>query len=230
VLGVATSRVAVQRFDDVPVLGLRPAMLTRWQRSLKRVFDLIIASALLVILLPVLLACALAVRLAGPGPILFRQQRVGQDGRIFWLHKFRSMTNDAEERLPALLALNDADGPHFKLDNDPRITPVGRLLRASSLDELPQLLDVLRGHMSLVGPRPLQCAEAAAVESLAPLARLRLKVKPGISGLWQVSGRHKLTFDDRLHYDLYYVENWSLSMDLFIILRTMLTVLRRTGV
>jgi exopolysaccharide biosynthesis polyprenyl glycosylphosphotransferase len=230
VLGVAASRVAVQRIDGVPVLGLRPAELTRWQRALKRGFDVVVAGLLLVALFPVLLACALAVRLSGSGPILFRQQRVGEDGKIFWLHKFRSMTTDAEARLPTLLAYNDSDGPHFKLYRDPRITPVGRFLRSWSLDELPQLLDVLRGRMSLVGPRPLQRAEALEVESRAPLARLRLKVKPGISGLWQVSGRHELSFDDRVHYDLFYVENWSLSMDLFIVLRTVLAVVCRTGV
>jgi exopolysaccharide biosynthesis polyprenyl glycosylphosphotransferase len=230
VLGVAASRVAVQRFDDVPVLGLRPAQLTPWQRALKRAFDLVVAGLLMVILSPVLVACALAVRLSGPGPVLFRQQRVGQDGKPFWLHKFRSMTVDAEARLAELFAHNELDGPHFKLRNDPRVTPVGRLLRAWSLDELPQLLDVLRGRMSLVGPRPLQGPESLEVESRVPLARIRLKVKPGISGLWQVSGRHDLSFDERVRYDLFYVENWSLSMDLFIFLRTVLTVLGRTGV
>jgi exopolysaccharide biosynthesis polyprenyl glycosylphosphotransferase len=230
VLGVAASRVAVQRFDDVPVLGLRRVELTPWQCALKRAFDVIVAGLLVVILSPVLVACAVAVRLSGPGPILFRQQRVGQDGKLFWLHKFRSMTVDAEARLPMLLSRHDSDGPHFKLLNDPRITSVGRLLRSWSLDELPQLFDVFRGRMSLVGPRPLQVPEALEVESRAPLARLRLKVKPGISGLWQVSGRHHLSFDDRLHYDLFYVENWSLSMDLFIVLRTVLTVVRRTGI
>jgi exopolysaccharide biosynthesis polyprenyl glycosylphosphotransferase len=230
VLGVAASRVAVQRFDDVPVLGLRPAQLTPRQRAIKRIFDLVVAGLLVVILSPVLIGCALAVRLSGPGPILFRQQRVGQDGNPFWLHKFRSMTVDAEARLAGLFARNDLDGPHFKLRNDPRVTPVGRLLRAWSLDELPQLLDVLRGRMSLVGPRPLQGPESLEVESRVPLARIRLKVKPGISGLWQVSGRHDLSFDERVRYDLFYVENWSLSMDLFIFLRTVFTVLRRTGV
>jgi exopolysaccharide biosynthesis polyprenyl glycosylphosphotransferase len=230
VLGVATSRVAVQRFDDVPVLGLRPVELTRWQRIVKRAFDLVIAGLLVAALSPLLVVCALAVRLTSPGPILFRQRRVGQHANAFWLHKFRSMTADAEDRLAPLLAENNLDGPHFKLCNDPRITPVGRFLRAWSLDELPQLLDVLSGHMSLVGPRPLQVPEAQEVESQAPLARLRLKVKPGISGLWQVSGRHILTFEDRVRYDLFYVENWSLSMDVFIVLRTVLTVLRRTGV
>jgi exopolysaccharide biosynthesis polyprenyl glycosylphosphotransferase len=227
VLGVATSRVTVQRFDDVPVLGLRRAELTRWQRALKRSFDVTVAGVLVLALAPVLLACALAVRLSGPGPVLFRQRRVGRDGSVFHMHKFRSMVADAEARLQALQGDKDTDGPIFKLQRDPRVTPVGRVLRAWSLDELPQLLDVLRGHMSLVGPRPLPTYE---VDLSDPWARNRLRVRPGLTGLWQVSGRHRLPFDDLVRYDLFYVENWSLSMDLFILLRTIPAVLLRSGV
>jgi exopolysaccharide biosynthesis polyprenyl glycosylphosphotransferase len=227
VLGVAASRMAVQRFDDIPVLGLRPAELTPWQRALKRAFDLIVASLLLLVLSPILLACALAVRLTSPGPVLFRQARVGRDGTVFSMHKFRSMIIDAEARLAALQAQKDTDGPIFKLHRDPRVTPVGRILRAFSLDELPQLLDVLRGDMSLVGPRPLPTYE---VDLTDPWARNRLRVRPGLTGLWQVSGRHRLPFDDLVRYDLFYVENWSLSMDLFILLRTIPAVLLRSGV
>jgi exopolysaccharide biosynthesis polyprenyl glycosylphosphotransferase len=228
VLGVAASRVAVQRFDDVPVLGLRRVELTRGQQALKRVFDLVVASVLVVVLSPVLLACSVAVRLSGPGPILFRQRRFGQDGTVFYVHKFRSMVPDAEYRQPALRAVgNEADGPLFKLHRDPRVTPVGRILRGWSLDELPQLLDVLAGTMSLVGPRPFVTHE---VDLTDPWARTRLRVKPGVTGLWQVAGRHRLTFDDLVRYDLFYVENWSLSMDLFVLLRTIPAVLRRSGV
>jgi exopolysaccharide biosynthesis polyprenyl glycosylphosphotransferase len=228
ILGVATSRVAVQRFDDIPVLGLRRVELTPWQQTLKRVFDLLVGSLLVVVLSPIMLACALAVRLSGPGPILFRQQRFGQDGTAFHLHKFRSMVPDAEDRQPALRAIgNEADGPLFKLYHDPRVTPVGRLLRAWSLDELPQLLDVLAGTMSLVGPRPFVTHE---IDLTDPWARTRLRVKPGVTGLWQVAGRHRLPFDDLVRYDLFYVENWSLSMDLFVLLRTIPAVLRRSGV
>jgi exopolysaccharide biosynthesis polyprenyl glycosylphosphotransferase len=227
VLGVAASRVAVQRFDDVPVLGLRRAELTRWQRALKRTFDLVVAGLLVLVLSPVLLACALAVRLSGPGPILFRQPRFGQDGIVFDVHKFRSMVVDAEDRQPALRASeNEADGPLFKLHRDPRVTPVGRILRAWSLDELPQLFDVLRGHMSLVGPRPFVTHE---VDLADPWARTRLRVRPGVTGLWQVAGRHRLSFDDLVRYDLFYVENWSLSMDLYVLLRTIPAVLFRSG-
>jgi exopolysaccharide biosynthesis polyprenyl glycosylphosphotransferase len=230
VLGVAASRVAVQRFDDLPVLALRRVELTGFQQLLKRVFDLTVGTVILVTLLPVFLLSAVAVRMYDRGPIFFRQARVGQDGKVFRLHKFRSMTVDAETRLAGLLIHNEYDGPHFKLRKDPRVTPIGRILRAWSVDELPQLLDVLRGDMSLVGPRPLQCDEDLEVESHVPAARLRRKVKPGMSGLWQVSGRQDLSFADRVRLDLFYVENWSLAMDLFILLRTVPAVLRRTGI
>jgi exopolysaccharide biosynthesis polyprenyl glycosylphosphotransferase len=228
ILGVAASRVAVQRFDDVPVLGLRQVELTRGQQARKRVFDLVVTGMLVVVLSPIMLACALAVRLSGPGPILFRQRRFGQDGTIFHVHKFRSMVLDAEDHQSALRTVrNDSDGPLFKLHHDPRVTPVGRVLRVWSLDELPQLLDVLAGTMSLVGPRPLVTHE---VDLTDPWARTRLRVKPGVTGLWQVAGRHRLPFDDLVRYDLFYVENWSLAMDLFVLLRTVPAVLFRSGV
>jgi exopolysaccharide biosynthesis polyprenyl glycosylphosphotransferase len=227
ILGVAASRVAVQRFDDVPILGLRRVELSRWQRVLKRAFDLVMAGLLVVVLSPVMLACALTIRLTSPGPALFRQRRFGKDGRVFWMHKFRSMVVGAEARQPALRAVaNEADGPLFKLSGDPRMTPAGRVLRAWSLDELPQLLDVLRGHMSLVGPRPFVTHE---IDLDDPWACTRIRVKPGMTGLWQVSGRHRLPFDDLVRYDLFYVENWSLTMDLFILLRTIPAALRRSG-
>ncbi|HVD14477.1 MAG TPA: sugar transferase [Actinomycetota bacterium] len=226
-LGVAASRVAVQRFGEAPVLGLRRVELTGFQQTVKRAFDLAVAGLLLVALAPVLAACALAVRLDGPGPVLFRQRRVGRGGREFTMHKFRSMVPDAERRLAALVGRNQADGPLFKLRGDPRVTRVGRVLRAWSLDELPQLLDVLRGDMSLVGPRPPLLGEAARFGAWLPN---RLRVKPGVSGLWQVSGRHQLSFEDYVRYDLFYVENWSLVMDLCILLRTIPTVLRRSGI
>jgi exopolysaccharide biosynthesis polyprenyl glycosylphosphotransferase len=226
-LGVAASRVAVQRFEDAPVLGLRRVELSSWQRVVKRVFDLVLASALILVLAPLLAACALAVRISSSGPVLFRQRRFGRDGTIFFIHKFRSMVADAEGHQLALREQgNEADGPLFKLHRDPRVTRVGRILRAWSLDELPQLFDVLRGHMSLVGPRPFVTHE---VDLSDPWALTRLRVKPGLTGLWQVSGRHRLPFDDLIRYDLFYVENWSLSMDMFVLLRTVPAVLGRTG-
>ena len=225
--GVAASRVVVQRFGEVPVLGLRRVELTGYQQTVKRIFDVVVAGLLLALLSPVLAGCALAVRLSGRGPVLFRQRRIGKGGREFTIHKFRSMVPDAEQRLAALAGRNEADGLLFKLSRDPRVTPVGRVLRGWSLDELPQLLDVLRGDMSLVGPRPPLPAEAARYDTWL---RDRLRVKPGVTGLWQVSGRHRLCFEDYVRYDLFYVENWSLAMDLFILLKTIPAVLRRSGI
>jgi exopolysaccharide biosynthesis polyprenyl glycosylphosphotransferase len=227
ILGLAASRVAVQRFEDAPVLGLRRVELSRGQRAVKRSFDLLVAGILVLALAPLMAICAVAVQLSSPGPILFRQRRFGQDGAVFSIHKFRSMEADAEGRQLALRAdMNEADGPLFKLHRDPRMTRIGRILRAWSLDELPQLFDVLRGHMSLVGPRPFVTHE---VDLADPWALTRLRVKPGLTGLWQVSGRHRLPFDDLVRYDLFYVENWSLAMDLFVLLRTVPAVLSRTG-
>jgi exopolysaccharide biosynthesis polyprenyl glycosylphosphotransferase len=226
-LGIAANRVAVQRFGDAPVLGLRRVELTGFQQTLKRGFDLVVGGMLLIACSPLMLACAAAVRLSSPGPALFQQVRVGQDGQEFTLHKFRSMVIDAERRLGGLRQRNEADGLLFKLRDDPRVTRVGRFLRAWSLDELPQLLDVLRGDMSLVGPRPPLPSEVAAYDAWV---RNRLRVKPGLTGLWQVSGRHELSFQDYVRHDLFYVENWSLSMDLFILLKTMPAVLGRSGV
>jgi exopolysaccharide biosynthesis polyprenyl glycosylphosphotransferase len=226
-LGVAASRVAVQRFGDAPVLGLRRVELTGFQQTLKRAFDILVGGLTLVLLSPLMLLCAAAVRLTSPGPVLFRQPRVGRDGQLFVMYKFRSMVIDAERQLAAVRGMNEADGPLFKLQRDPRVTAAGRLLRAWSLDELPQLLNVLQGQMSLVGPRPPLPLE---VESYDPWVRGRLRVKPGMTGLWQVSGRHRLSYEDYVHYDLFYVENWSLAMDLFILLRTLPAVLARTGI
>jgi len=226
-LGVAANRVAVQRFGDAPVLGLRRVELTGFQQTLKRGFDLIVATLLLLLFSPLILACAIAVKLSSPGPVLFRQRRVGRDGREFTIHKFRSMVADAEHRLERLRHRNEADGLLFKMRRDPRVTRVGRILRAWSLDELPQLLDVIRGAMSLVGPRPPVPSEVANYDAWI---RNRLRVKPGLTGMWQVSGRHALSFEDYIRHDLFYVENWSLFMDLFIVIRTIPAVLRRSGV
>jgi lipopolysaccharide/colanic/teichoic acid biosynthesis glycosyltransferase len=204
-----------------------PLRLRGLRCTLKRAFDIVAAGLLVVALAPVLLLCAVAVRLSGPGPVLFRQQRVGRDGQVFSIWKFRSMTVDAEDRLATLRSLNESDGPLFKLRHDPRVTGVGRWLRAWSLDELPQLLNVLRGEMSLVGPRPLPSYE---VDLDDPWARGRLRVRPGVTGPWQVSGRHRLSFAEMVRHDLFYVENWSLTMDLRLILRTIPVVLRGSGV
>jgi lipopolysaccharide/colanic/teichoic acid biosynthesis glycosyltransferase len=186
--------------------------------------------ALLLLLLsaPLLLAIALCIWLApgDPGPAIFRQQRVGKGGWPFVIYKFRTMYRDAEARLAGLRQHNESDGTLFKMRVDPRVTPVGRVLRRLSLDEIPQLVNVLKGDMSLVGPRPPLQREVAQYPSDM---RRRLVVKPGLTGLWQVSGRSDLSWEESIRLDLSYVENWSLSLDLAILARTLIAVLRRSG-
>jgi lipopolysaccharide/colanic/teichoic acid biosynthesis glycosyltransferase len=175
---------------------------------------------------PLVAALAFAVRLTSPGPVFFRQERVGVDGRRFTMLKFRSMVVDAEERRRALSELDQGNGPLFKIYADPRVTPVGALLRRFSLDELPQLINVLRGDMSLVGPRPPLPDEVAAYDDVAVR---RLRVRPGMTGLWQVSGRSDLSWEESLRLDLRYVDNWSMALDLSILWRTCRAVLRGAG-
>ena len=187
-------------------------------RALKRTIDLVGGAALVVLLSPVLLVVAMLVRATSPGPVLFRQTRVGFHGREFTMLKFRSMTQDAEARLADLEASRDLGNEiMFKMRSDPRVTPLGRILRRFSLDELPQLLNVVGGSMSLVGPRPPLPDE---VDRYADHVHRRFLVKPGITGLWQVSGRSSLSWDDTVRLDLSYVEGWSLAGDLAILLRT----------
>jgi exopolysaccharide biosynthesis polyprenyl glycosylphosphotransferase len=216
-------------FDDVNgmlLLGLRRHGLTTSSRLLKRGMDVAGATVLLVLLAPLLIAIALAVKLTSRGPVLFHQRRIGRRDEEFVIYKFRTMVDGAEALKDDLRQLNEADGI-FKLRDDPRVTRVGRFLRMTSLDELPQLLNVLRGHMSLVGPRPLPTYEVDLDDAWQ---RNRLRVQPGLTGLWQVSGRHRLSFGDLVRYDLFYVENWSLCTDLYILLRTIPAVLGRSGV
>ena len=169
---------------------------------------------------------ALAIKLDSKGPVLFAQIRVGKDEQLFSCYKFRSMRMGAEQELDNLLDKNEVDGPIFKIKDDPRVTKVGRFLRRTSLDELPQLFDVLLGHMSLVGPRP---AIPSEVQRYQPWHKRRLEVSPGITGLWQVSGRSELTFDEQVLLDIYYIENWSPMLDIQILLRTIPKVLLREG-
>jgi exopolysaccharide biosynthesis polyprenyl glycosylphosphotransferase len=195
--------------------------------AIKRSIDLLVSVAGIVILSPVLLACALAVKLGDRGPILFRQVRVGQNGRPFHCYKFRSMVVDAEARLKELVARNEESGPVFKMKRDPRVTPVGRLLRKYSLDELPQLLNVLKGDMSLVGPRPPIPSE---VQDYDWWQRRRLSVRPGITCTWQVAGRNRVPFERWMEMDLDYIDNWSLAVDMKLLAKTVGTVLKGTGV
>jgi lipopolysaccharide/colanic/teichoic acid biosynthesis glycosyltransferase len=192
---------------------------------LKRTFDVVLCLGLLIVCLPVLALCALAVRLNSPGPIVFSQLRTGRDGRRFRMYKFRTMVANAEELKASLAHLNVLPAPDFKIPDDPRITRAGKLLRATSLDELPQLFNVLRGDMSLVGPRPTSFAPS----TYDTWHTHRLDVPPGLTGLWQVEGRHTMTFDDRLRLDVQYIRRASITYDLVLLARTVRVVARRSG-
>jgi exopolysaccharide biosynthesis polyprenyl glycosylphosphotransferase len=209
-----------------PETATRRPRLRRLRQAVKSVFDRVAAVILLLILAPVLITLALLVRFTSPGPALFLQTRIGRNGRAFRMVKFRSMVVDAESRLDEIAGANEQDGPLFKVREDPRITRVGRFLRRSSMDELPQLFNVLAGSMSLVGPRPPLHAEVA---TYSDDVWERLRVKPGITGLWQVSGRSDLTWEESVRLDLHYVESWSLWLDMVVLCKTARAVLRAEG-
>jgi exopolysaccharide biosynthesis polyprenyl glycosylphosphotransferase len=230
-LAPSTMEILIHRAEfvpgqSVPLFELGPPVFEGVDFALKRTFDLIGATFLLVILSPLLLAITIAVRVSSRGPIIFRSVRRGIGQRPFQCLKFRTMHSDAEERQAELDTLNEATGALFKIREDPRLTPVGRLLRRFSLDELPQLINVLRGEMSLVGPRPLPQRD---YEMLDDWHRKRYLVLPGVTGLWQVSGRSELDFDDLVHLDFLYLEHWSLALDLTILLKTIPAVVSRRG-
>jgi exopolysaccharide biosynthesis polyprenyl glycosylphosphotransferase len=220
-------RSAVEELHGIPLLDVAPAQAGRIARAAKRAFDVVIAGALLVFLAPVFAGVAVAIRMTSPGPVIFRQLRSGQNRQPFHIYKFRTMDVDAEQQRAALAEHNEADGPLFKMNHDPRVTHVGEWLRQTSLDELPQLLNVLRGEMSLVGPRPFPVDES---EKITGWAKLRFSVPPGITGLWQVSGRNALSYDDLTHLDYIYAASWSFMWDLRILLQTPTSVLHRRGV
>jgi exopolysaccharide biosynthesis polyprenyl glycosylphosphotransferase len=223
---VAGPRIHTQQVAGLPLIHVTTPTLEAGQRVAKRLFDFFAAGFLILLASPAMILVAVLVRLESGGPVLFRQERVGIEGNHFHMLKFRSMVIDAEARLGELTRKNEGSGPLFKMKNDPRVTRIGRFLRRFSVDELPQLFNVLSGSMSLVGPRPPLPSEVAAYENDV---RRRLLVKPGLTGLWQVSGRSNLSWQDSVRLDLYYVENWSLAGDLVIILRTVRAVFRSTG-
>ena len=216
------SRMQLEELDGLPVLGFVTTRSAGAALVAKRAFDIVVSSLALVLGAPVFLALALAVRLTSDGPILFVQRRVGLQGRDFDLVKFRSMVAGAETQQQALLSQNEADGPTFKMREDPRVTPFGRFLRRTSLDEIPQFFNVLRGEMSVVGPRPPLPSEVVRYERWQ---RRRLSMKPGLTCIWQVSGRHRVDFDTWMRQDLAYIDNWSLWLDLRIVIRTIPAVL-----
>ena len=191
----------------------------------KRVFDLILATAVAPLVAPVALLCAIAVQLDSRGPIVFKQRRTGQHGTPFHMYKFRTMVRNAEELKRNLAHLNTLEPPDFKIPDDPRITRVGRFLRATSLDELPQVWNIVRGDMSFVGPRPTSFSP----ETYELWHTRRLEARPGLTGLWQISGRHETVFDDRLRLDEQYIRNQSIWLDIKILIRTVPAILRREG-
>ncbi len=217
VSGLDSRRIRLLPLSHEPLLYLEPPALSAVHAVVKRVSDVIAASIILLLVSPMLALIALAIKIHDGGPVLFVQERIGRDGRAFGLLKFRSMCVDADRRLAELRSVNERSGPLFKMVSDPRVTRIGRFLRESSLDELPQLWNVLRGEMSLVGPRPALPAEVAV---FSEELRTREKVRPGITGLWQVEARDNPSFSAYQRLDLFYVENWSLLLDLMIVLGT----------
>ncbi|MGY3126521.1 exopolysaccharide biosynthesis polyprenyl glycosylphosphotransferase [Agrococcus sp. UYP33] len=223
---VAGPRISFRPVDGLPLIQVRIPTFDGGEHVLKRALDVVVSSFALLAVGVLAVPIAIAIRLDSPGPILFRQQRVGRDGRTFAMLKFRTMRVDAEQELAALQAHNEGAGPLFKLRDDPRITRVGAFLRKHSLDELPQFWNAFKGDMSVVGPRPPLPGEATTYDGVA---MRRLYLKPGITGLWQISGRSDLSWDESVRLDLRYVENWSVMQDLMIMVRTARVVIHPSG-
>ena len=223
---LSLTRLDVDDLRGIPLIGAKEVSIEGFNLAIKRIVDALIAAVTMLALSPFWALFALLIKLDSPGPVYFRQTRLGKGGKPFTAYKFRSMGEKAEAELASLMEKNEADGPIFKIKNDPRITKVGRVLRRTSLDELPQLINVLKGEMSLVGPRPPLPSE---VEQYEPWHLKRLDAAPGLTGLWQVSGRSELPFDEMVMLDIYYIENWSLGMDIKIILRTIPAVISGKG-
>jgi exopolysaccharide biosynthesis polyprenyl glycosylphosphotransferase len=212
--------------EGAPLFELRPPAFAGWQWGVKRSFDVVVSTAVIVVGSPLWAAIAGLIKFTSPGPVFYRDQRIGLGDRPFGMMKFRTMYEDAAERQGTLEAANEASGPLFKIKDDPRVTRVGRFLRRFSLDELPQVLNVIWGEMSLVGPRPLPIRD---YDQLQEWHRRRYLVLPGMTGLWQVSGRIDLSFDDLVRLDFYYIENWSIWLDISILAKTLPAVLARRG-
>jgi exopolysaccharide biosynthesis polyprenyl glycosylphosphotransferase len=224
---VRITRTRLTEIDGVPFLEFPTIPHEDWQVVVKRTMDVVISASALLLLSPLFLIIGLAVKWSSPGPVMFCQDRVGYRKRRFRMLKFRTMVQNAESLLPALLANSDNGGPFFKMKNDPRVTSVGSILRRTSLDELPQLINVLKGEMSVVGPRPVPLVEADRFDQSTQ--RKRFSVKPGITGLWQISGRSGLSAEERVALDLEYITRWSLALDLWVVGRTPLSVFRGMG-
>jgi exopolysaccharide biosynthesis polyprenyl glycosylphosphotransferase len=220
------AKVSVDEIESVPLLTFTTIPTNEAALAVKRLSDIVISAGALILLSPLMLVAAAVIKLTSPGSVFFVQKRSGLNGRIFDFYKFRSMYRDADQRKDELRARNEMDGPVFKIKSDPRITPAGRFIRKSSIDELPQLWNVFKGDMAIVGPRPPVPAE---VEKYERWQRRRLSMKPGITCIWQVSGRNMIKFNDWIRLDLAYIDNWSLWLDLKILIKTVPAVLTGKG-
>lgn len=223
---ILTNRTQTKEVNGIPIFSIDEPLLKTWNRRIKRGMDLVIGSLTLLFTAPIWAVTALLIKLESSGSVLFRQERMGKDETHFGMYKFRSMQKDAESTKQELVGLNEADGPIFKIRQDPRMTKIGKKLRRWSIDELPQLINVLKGEMSLVGPRPYPVDES---EKFDTFQRRRYEVLPGMTGLAQVNGRSDLSIDEILRLDLYYIENWSIGLDIKILLETLPAVLTRKG-
>jgi exopolysaccharide biosynthesis polyprenyl glycosylphosphotransferase len=224
---LAIARWHVDEFDGIPIVTIRSGPEEGWQLVAKRLFDICGSAALLLLLAPLCGFVALLIKLDSPGPVLFKQERVGINKRRFQLFKFRTMVESAENQQQLLESRNEAAGPVFKIKHDPRITRIGKFLRRYSIDELPQLVNVLKGEMSLVGPRPLPVRDIERIETQSH--RRRLSMKPGVTCLWQVNGRSDIDFTNWVRMDLEYIDRWSLGLDMKILLKTIPAVLKGSG-
>jgi len=227
VFNVSVARVSLSDVKGIPLLTMEPVARDPQQLLAKRIFDVTLTTLALPFLIPLFLVVAIAIKLESKGPVIFVQERVGIRKHLFPMFKFRSMYEDAEERIKDLEHLNEADGPIFKMENDPRVTKVGKFIRKTSIDELPQLINVLRGEMSLVGPRPMSQRDVELFDR--GIQRKRFSVQPGITCIWQVSGRSELTFDEWLELDLEYIDTWSFGLDIKLLLKTIPAVLKSKG-
>jgi exopolysaccharide biosynthesis polyprenyl glycosylphosphotransferase len=221
------ARSYVDELQGVPVVTIQSGPPDSWQLAAKRLIDIVVSTGLLLGLTPLLATVILLIRLDSPGPIFFAQERVGFNKRRFRILKFRTMVDGSDQQQQMLEELNEADGPVFKIKNDPRVTRVGRFLRRFSIDELPQLFNVLKGDMSLVGPRPLPIRDVKRID--VQWHKRRFSIKPGITCLWQVNGRSNIGFDDWVRLDLDYIDRWSLGLDMKILMKTIPVVFRGSG-